>query len=636
MPKPPLLLGFWLVFLLIAHGQDDRALPNDWEATNKLQPEGLQLQMTLPKDHFQQGEVISATLTFSNTSPVFYDIWTGEYDRSGRIPDIGIIAQDASGKRLPDPMAWFYLCGMGGRGSTKTLGTWSITLPANQWIRFDQPGIYTLFATSRRVRTFVAGAPGGTELVSLVSDPIRITIEPLTPEFEKQVIAETKRKLPLSEGSLPEETIAPLRYLGTPAARKELVALLNAPRLSGEIRMGLMALAKPDEAAPEILDGVRQGKLLLTYDIIWLYSSLKCQPLLAQQKVDPFSAELSRNSSAAGKEAEAEIMAAAIQASGGSGPAYFDLLLLQLGRDPQNLKARATLVEHQLDLSKAQAGLLLGDGNKIAGEEFVPLARKMAAEPNWNVSALRTLAEWKPAEAQALLVQNTWSITSNDRTSGATEATMGRLHLPVTPLSELDSILVRRLHVGGNLGVTAYYIQQFGTPKILPAAIECYEQRGGKGNLITQKFFLWYWLRCDPKGGTEALAQALEERSVSHNYKFLLKDVLLERWTPEALPLLLRSLDDPDADVVTSAILVLEAHAGTDNVDRCLSALKRVSLLPPGTERSAASGVIHSVAKRLLESRNWSYTLEQTAMVKDLATEQDDHAASSQVSPQYR
>ena len=292
-------------------------------------------------------------------------------------------------------------------------------------------------------------------------------------------------------------------------------------------------------------------------------------------------------------------------------------------------------MKHQLDLSKTQAELLLGDGNKIAGEEFVPLARKMAAEPHWNVSALRTLAEWKPTEAQALLVRNIWFTNTGFQASGADEATMGRLHLPVTPMPDMNLVLKEKLRTGSVLGLTSYYLQQFGTPELLPAAIECYEQRGGRGNPVIQKFFLWYWLRCDPKGGTEALAHALEYRSVSHNYKFLLKDVLLERWTPEALPLVLRSLDDPDADVVTSAILVLEAHgAGEDNLEHCLSALKRASLLPPGTEKSAAPGVIHSVAKRLMESRNWSYTPEQKAMLNDLV--KDGLVGSSQVRPQYR
>src|SRR5271170_7806797 len=38
-----------------------------WDDIRKSQPAGLQLRMTLPKTHFYQGEIINATLEFSNT-----------------------------------------------------------------------------------------------------------------------------------------------------------------------------------------------------------------------------------------------------------------------------------------------------------------------------------------------------------------------------------------------------------------------------------------------------------------------------------------------------------------------------------------------------------------------------------------
>ena len=135
-----------------ATGQDFQAA---WQKMRGRQPAGLTLEFKLPKTEFHQGEIIPATLTFKNTSTNRYHLWTGNYDRSGRIPDIAFRAEGDDRRAVTDPLGWYFASQGeigGGLGNEQDLGQWSITLPANQWLRFDRPGTYRVYAFSSRPR----------------------------------------------------------------------------------------------------------------------------------------------------------------------------------------------------------------------------------------------------------------------------------------------------------------------------------------------------------------------------------------------------------------------------------------------------------------------------------------------------
>jgi len=152
--KIPLRCVACFMFATVA-GQAQLVTPEtvDWQQVRAAQPEGLSLAIELPKDSYHQGEVIDATLTFSNASSQPYRLWGGNYDRSGRIPDIAFYAFDAGGNPVADPLRWYFERGGvgGGLGNSQDLGEWKITLPANQWLRFEEPGVYTLRAYSNRI-----------------------------------------------------------------------------------------------------------------------------------------------------------------------------------------------------------------------------------------------------------------------------------------------------------------------------------------------------------------------------------------------------------------------------------------------------------------------------------------------------
>jgi hypothetical protein len=308
---------------LVLFGQIPPLSPPEWRSIRQSQPEGLQLKLTLPKDHFYQGEMIKASLEFSNLSPTPYHLWTGNYDRSGRIPDIAFYAQDVAEQPVPDPLAWYFVMGGmgGGMGNFQDLGKWTIALPVNQWLRFDKPGVYTLYAWSNRVQKGPKQHPPGLAHrdagIPLVSDKVEITIDPLSSEMEQQIIAQAKTDIARG-GGLAAPALARLRYLQTPAARAELIPLLADRNLAFDAAMGLCAAPDPGSEAPEILTAVGQGQLPLRGDITSFYSRLKMYDFVAKflaQKNDPLAAQrFGREMQTTMTQAQDEITAAALKA----------------------------------------------------------------------------------------------------------------------------------------------------------------------------------------------------------------------------------------------------------------------------------------------------------------------------------
>jgi hypothetical protein len=212
-------------FLLAACSIQAQFLPPKIPDRQKIhdgQPEGLCLGIEVPKTTYHQGEAIDATLTYTNTSPTPYHLWVGTGDRSGRIPDIAFYAFGSDAKQVPDPLRWYFERGGigGGLGGTQDLGQWKITLPVNQWLEFNQPGTYQLFAYSNRVQKgdrFTQGNPRDNR-IELVSDPVTITVTSLSSTDEKRILAEVGDRLGAG-GQDAAKAATILRYLGTPAAR---------------------------------------------------------------------------------------------------------------------------------------------------------------------------------------------------------------------------------------------------------------------------------------------------------------------------------------------------------------------------------------------------------------------------------
>ena len=111
---------------------------------------------------FHIGETIPLTLSFTGPDNKQFHVNTASYDRSGRMNLETFNLSPSSG--WADPLADYFRNGTFIGGGLSGIGTLSsnptiVSINLNDWIRFDQPGIYHLAVTSGRVST--AGLPAG-------------------------------------------------------------------------------------------------------------------------------------------------------------------------------------------------------------------------------------------------------------------------------------------------------------------------------------------------------------------------------------------------------------------------------------------------------------------------------------------
>jgi hypothetical protein len=581
-----------------------------WKTLRQHQPLGLTLEWKPPQTTFAQGEIISATLRFANASTNRYCVWAGTYDRSGRIPDIAFTAESETGQPVADPLAGYYASfgGMGGGlGNYQDLGVWSITLPANQWLRFDAPGTYRVYARSSRPRAGPEDAAGSARGIELVSDIVTIRVTPLEPEREQQILADAK--VGLSQGGDERKrAIETLRYLQTPAARRALLPLLSEES-NMEVDFGLIGAPYPKAEAPAVLQAAAQPDFAVRPDVIWLYGVLRTlgNPRPNDPKSD--SAQFRE----ANAQARSDIIAAVRSALAVKrGETLVTTLLTLLSDSPRDAELRAPLVAHQQDLSRPQLAQIISQWEKLGGDDFLPIIRTAARPPRADPHALGLLAKVAPDEARPLILEDLARAKPLYINPGEGSYAVEPLEaLPDRELPQLDEVLRRKLRdKNPDLFVVMPLIARYATTNLLADVLAVYKTAEGRWACDIQNSALRYWIRCNPMEGVQALAAALKARQQTGCYQSTLSQVLLEHWVDEALPVVLAALQDENTDVVESAVRVLERNASAEVVPQVIVAIQRSSRMTGGGERQQAWRV-ESMAMLLLESKRWKLTRSQ-------------------------
>ncbi|MFO0555231.1 MAG: hypothetical protein U0271_43030 [Polyangiaceae bacterium] len=112
----------------------------------------LELRTAGKKTRFSRGEPVALELSFETTSAGAYELDMAKYDRSGRMTSEVFHVSPA----VVDPLARYFEGPMMG-GGLRTIPPLEpskplvVELRANEWLRFDEPGIYRLFLTSSRL-----------------------------------------------------------------------------------------------------------------------------------------------------------------------------------------------------------------------------------------------------------------------------------------------------------------------------------------------------------------------------------------------------------------------------------------------------------------------------------------------------
>jgi hypothetical protein len=198
----------------------------------------LELRTTTGRTTFHIGERIALTLTLTGPDNKRYSIDTASYDRSGRLEIDTFDVNPATG--WSDPLAQYFSQGafMGGglRGS-EMLSSKPVSFSAdlNEHIRFDEPGTYTVTATSHRVGSTGKSLFPQEPYLAVVSNAIKIHIIPATSEWQADKLRSILETLaiPVNLRGIampPKErtaAIADLRFLNSPAAIEKLASHLR-------------------------------------------------------------------------------------------------------------------------------------------------------------------------------------------------------------------------------------------------------------------------------------------------------------------------------------------------------------------------------------------------------------------------
>lgn len=200
---------------------------------------------------FQIGEMIELELLFTSSAPKKYLAVQSRTDRSCNGIDRVAVAP-LSG--WDDPLADFYQFCLGVHScdslqSTPPLSAKPVVfnLELNEWVRFRDPGKYQVSIESRH-----AGIAKTKTLLTLNSNRLPLTIVPATEQWQEQTLRSARAVLDKT-GSFASVTgeqytarwqaVNTLRYLGTPAAVREIVRWLKSDDLtsSGSFLLGLVA-----------------------------------------------------------------------------------------------------------------------------------------------------------------------------------------------------------------------------------------------------------------------------------------------------------------------------------------------------------------------------------------------------------
>ncbi len=629
----PWALG-WLIIAWTAPARCNAAPGLDWQNIRDHQPSGLHLKLTLPKSHFFQGEEIPATLVFSNQSRQGYHTWIGTYDRSGRILDIGFHAISAESEPVSDPLGWYFKRSMGlagGMGNWTNLGEWSAKLPVNEWLRFDRPGTYVLYAWSNRVQTgaYHDSRDTGGNSVNIVSDRVTVTIDPLTPRDEQDIIDHARKVFadqnhdffsPLFPSQEAIGQLDKLCFLRTPAALDELLPFLSEGNNDAGRRAAYAFLGAPDPKAEAavLLAGVRQGKALLNQFIVQIYVALKTFPSVAPLGLTLYGPDGRALTSPTDPEqlAQQEIITAAKQAS--DPEAVASACWADFQNHPNDPAASAALVQHQLDLPANERFQLINQG--VSSRDFLPILRKAAGPPEYNPYALGNLAGLAPDEARPLIIADIKRDQSRYLNKPRTHfpTPLGLNALPEKPIPELTETFRRKMQ-DKNLDpdLLLPLVDRYGTDDLFTDVKRLYLPQLGKWPCDTEAACLRFWIRHDPTGGMKALQASLLSRKETRCYTMLLENVFEDQWSDLAQPFIVSNLKDEDPDFIMSAIKILERRGTVEAIEPAIAALERIdSSVPPKNDDAQPLYIQREqeaeLARKLLESPRWTtYTPTQ-------------------------
>ncbi len=562
---------------------EERPTPHAYSLPSVLAAEGTQpslgLRIATGQSTFHIGERIPLELSFS-ASDNRYELTMASYDRSGRMNFEDFAVSPKIG--WADPLGSYFANRSGLGGGLRGIAALSskpvvVPLDLNEWVRFDEPGDYTVSVVSRRASEAGKG-------VSLIEGGLRVTSNQLhlhvvkaTPEWQQSKLRSIVQALdaePATLGMQPAkrtEAIADLRYLATRDAIELLAAGLREdhPDMMYQCAFGLMGV--PDFMRATALKALNEriddphfsigGWFLITMPVLEVDRNASPEAIQEQRLRYGDMAWQSVLAALSRKQGKARADTVATLLSSHHG----DL-------SPESKVQLASILSSSfLDLPEdRQARELLWDWDTLRSGTMLPTLQALAKlpldNPGSNLSTAYSRRDLKSAALKRWYEIDPEGAEQDIRQQiGSAQPSLtaqALSFLPKETLPQFESTWARALLSSNDYQketVLASLLVRFGTGAVLPQVESKLDAKVGRWACAPQAAALAYVVKFDSEAARPLLKRAIDARGegmTACNHS-LFQDVVTQTFSPVLTEAALGTLEDSDQEVTNDALIYL-------------------------------------------------------------------------------
>lgn len=541
----------------------------------------LHLQTSTAQSVFHIGERIPLTLAFSATETNRYEITNSSSNRQGCTDHEDFEVTPNNG--WADPLAVYY--GDWCNGSFMSSLGLLLSKPTivqhdlNEWIRFDQPGVYKLTVISRRVSEPASRSKPGNNL-SLKSNSIELQIIPATADWQRTRLNVTLQRLhaiPATPGiPLPGrvEAVADLRYLASKGAIQELAADFreDIPDMMYQAAFGLIGVS--DSLRATASDAMEKQVDDPAFPVCSFFLSI----LPFMQAAPDISASAQREERERLSSAAWQDVFSSLPRKQGEARAVTAQTLLN--NEPRNLtpeQARqlaSVLASSFLNLSQEQqANALKNNWDLLRSDTMLgtlqTLARLPLSNPGSNLSSIYTTRELKSAALQRwyeLDPEGAQREIVNQIGSASPSLTAAAISfLPKQSFPEFESTWAEALLSTDDFeqeAVLASLLAHFGSGTATARVAGKLDSKVGEWACAPQAAAVGYLVEFDPESARVFIKRAIDARGPGKtgcNHS-LFQDVAAYTSNPILSEAALQTLDDSDHQVTMDALIYLAGY----------------------------------------------------------------------------
>jgi hypothetical protein len=545
----------------------------------------LQVRTAEGRSLYQVGERISLSLSFTGPENRRFETNMASYDQSGRMSYEEFHVAPASG--WVDPLNIYlgsssvYMGGgLTGFAPLSAMPT-VVNLNLNEWVRFDQPGTYTIVVVSHRVSGVSTGRSGslGTQSLGLTSNPIQLRIIPARKAWEEAKLSsilneleENSKATGLEPDSL-KDAIVDLRFLGTAAAARVMAQHLreDEPFLMYECALGLDGL--PERLHPIALAAM--DRLIDDPDFPVSSWFINTMSVLQLSDGDP---AVQREERARFTDADWAVALQALPAKEGKARAV-TVQTLSSSQPKQITPQQKTELGGVLAASlkelpaERQLIALQDNWDLLRSAGLLPILELLAKTPQKNPGSnesngfttreLKSVAleRWFELDPEGAHEEALKQIGSPDPSLTADSLAF----LPRERLPQFESLWADALMTTDDYqreSVFASLMARFGTGSEVGQVQEKANSKVGEWACAPQGAALAYLVEFDPVSARPLVERAVKERGKGKTAcnRSVFRDISLYATDPILTDVALEALDDPDPEVTMDALIYLMSY----------------------------------------------------------------------------